>query len=354
MADVTNEIMTNDKTKILSGEFLNFYTPRRQRIRSFKVYFSPKQEGEGTPSPDNVRPISGWTGVEVNHCGKNLLETNINSYHHPSNVKTEPNDLIFTDGELSGTITSGQRDIGVFVYDNILPPGTYTLSFDYINGIGNYYWRPCIIGKPSLAWTTSYKIVPMAGNDSGHITTTFTAEEDFCINLSLNCFSNASKTAVNKIYNLQLELGSEATEYTPYKTNLSSENQPQYIVDWSSIGTIYGGYVDLVSGELVETWVCREMSTFSSITAPSSASAPWNHRFTLKNWITGANAQWDRRSDGTGGSIRVLCDCIESNTGLGKTNYTGDDTTANWYVYDDTISTVAEFKEKYTGHYAAY
>lgn len=76
MADVTNtndEIYETNETKILSGEFLNFYTPRRQRIRSCKVYFSPKQAGTGTPSPTNVRPISDWTGVEINHCGKNLF-----------------------------------------------------------------------------------------------------------------------------------------------------------------------------------------------------------------------------------------------------------------------------------------
>jgi len=71
MADV---IYTDDKTKILSGNPLNFYTPRSQRIRSLKVYFSPKQEGGGTPSPDNIRPITGWTGVEVGHCGKNLFD----------------------------------------------------------------------------------------------------------------------------------------------------------------------------------------------------------------------------------------------------------------------------------------
>lgn len=31
--------------------------------------FSPVQEGEGDPSPDNVRPISGWTGCEI-HSGE--------------------------------------------------------------------------------------------------------------------------------------------------------------------------------------------------------------------------------------------------------------------------------------------
>lgn len=34
---------------------------------------APVQSGSGDPSPDNVRPISGWTGVGLTRCGKNLL-----------------------------------------------------------------------------------------------------------------------------------------------------------------------------------------------------------------------------------------------------------------------------------------
>lgn len=37
--------------------------------------FSPIQEGTGDPSPDNVRPISGWDGCEILHTGKNLLDS---------------------------------------------------------------------------------------------------------------------------------------------------------------------------------------------------------------------------------------------------------------------------------------
>ena len=36
--------------------------------------FSPVQEGTGDPSPDNVRPISGWDGCEISKARKNLLK----------------------------------------------------------------------------------------------------------------------------------------------------------------------------------------------------------------------------------------------------------------------------------------
>lgn len=57
-----------------SGDIASFMTPAETNIKSLKVHFSPKQLGEGDPSPDNVREIVGWDGVEVNGCGRNLLQ----------------------------------------------------------------------------------------------------------------------------------------------------------------------------------------------------------------------------------------------------------------------------------------
>lgn len=42
-------------------------------IKSMQISLLPVQSGSGDPSPDNIRPISGWTGVDVTHTGENLL-----------------------------------------------------------------------------------------------------------------------------------------------------------------------------------------------------------------------------------------------------------------------------------------
>lgn len=34
-------------------------------IKSCVVHFTPVQAGSGDPSPDNVRMISGWTGINI-------------------------------------------------------------------------------------------------------------------------------------------------------------------------------------------------------------------------------------------------------------------------------------------------
>lgn len=56
------------KTATATGSVASFWSPKPAAIKSLKVYFEPKQAGEGDPSPDNVRPIEGWNGVEVTHC----------------------------------------------------------------------------------------------------------------------------------------------------------------------------------------------------------------------------------------------------------------------------------------------
>lgn len=41
------------------------------------IAVEPHQEGSGDPSPDNVRPITGWDEVKVTRCGKNLFDPNV-------------------------------------------------------------------------------------------------------------------------------------------------------------------------------------------------------------------------------------------------------------------------------------
>lgn len=199
-----------------TGPVASFHCPTNADIRSLKVHFSPKQEGTGDPSPENVRPIVGWDGISSKGSSKNLFDTSKVSCSHPStswNASTETEDMVFANGELSGTVQSGWRDVTVFSQNIPFAPGTYTLSFDYINGIKNYSWRPVVITATYSGWFTAYKSVPSATQDSGHIETTFTADKPFYVAICLNSFDYAATIAKNKVYNIQLELGSIATSF---------------------------------------------------------------------------------------------------------------------------------------------
>lgn len=94
-----------------------------------KVSWEPTQEGEGDPSPDNIRPIKGRDSVKVERCGENLL--NIEPFN-----KFTKNGITFEyvpDGgiHMSGTATV-MVDGPVFPFWH-LPPGKY-YGLDSIKG----------------------------------------------------------------------------------------------------------------------------------------------------------------------------------------------------------------------------
>lgn len=58
--------------KTLSGNPITWETSNTEYLFPV-VSFEPKQAGSGDPSPENVRPISGWNEVRVTRRGKNLV-----------------------------------------------------------------------------------------------------------------------------------------------------------------------------------------------------------------------------------------------------------------------------------------
>lgn len=56
-----------------TGNPATFSTNLIQPLQAFEIPFMPVQSGSGTPSPDNVRPISGWPGVTVTANGHTIL-----------------------------------------------------------------------------------------------------------------------------------------------------------------------------------------------------------------------------------------------------------------------------------------
>lgn len=49
------------------------HSPALAPIENMKIYFQPIQEGTGTPSPENIRAINGWTSINAYQSSTNLL-----------------------------------------------------------------------------------------------------------------------------------------------------------------------------------------------------------------------------------------------------------------------------------------
>jgi len=66
-------LLNTPHLETVSNNIATFNTDMNVSLKDCKIYFSPIQEGEGDPSPDNVRPIHGWDGITIYHTGKNFF-----------------------------------------------------------------------------------------------------------------------------------------------------------------------------------------------------------------------------------------------------------------------------------------
>lgn len=184
--------------------------------------WEPTQEGSGTPSPENIRPIKGRDSVTVTRCGKNLF----NPAWMPE--KTLNNGLTWTITS-DGTVTANGTANGTSYYNSdyfSLPAGTYTIS-------AMPYFRMSILNR-DVGHTT------VAAQQVGQ-PCTFTVETDIQ-NASL--FFTTSGILDNVSAKPQIEKGTTATTYAPYTGQTATLTLPS---------TIYGGTVDTVSSEGQET-----------------------------------------------------------------------------------------------------
>lgn len=64
--EITTVDAADPPSETYSGEIVTFEDPDGDKtIQSLTAQINPVQAGSGDPSPQNIRPISGWTGVEA-------------------------------------------------------------------------------------------------------------------------------------------------------------------------------------------------------------------------------------------------------------------------------------------------
>lgn len=182
-----------------------------------KVSWGPRQEGSGDPSPNNVRPISGYDSVAVNVRGKNLI-----TLEHTMRGEY---------GFVLGATSATEYKV------SLVNGATYTLSFDagftmqtYLYCVSESITSPNQLGRATTV------------SGSSKITFTVNLPTDFY----LLYLYNRATWIEQPFTQWQLELGSTPTAYEPYI--------PGTTVTLSLPETIYGGTVDAVTGAGSKTW----------------------------------------------------------------------------------------------------
>lgn len=228
---------------VASGSVASFVSASIQPV-SVLANIAPVQAGSGDPSPDNIRPITGWTGLNLCQSGQNL--SSLGTFSYP------------TDGTVA-TIATG------------LIPGTYTVSYhiDSVTTTGNGI-RPRF--QYTLDGETVYVFGTFATNGDSSFTCTIPTG---ATNIAVIAQHVPAVTAFS-ISDIMLNTGSDALAYTPY-------NHYSVIpVTWADAGTVYCGTLNVTQGLLTATHAymtgMRFVGTWPVLRfepSPAMASGSW-------------------------------------------------------------------------------
>ena len=320
-----------------SGDIASFMTPAETNITSLKVHFSPKQLGEGDPSPENVREIEGWDGVEVAKSSVNLLDQSYITKASKWVLSSDDNNTVFRGVPVYKGIVanfyqkfkSGYPFTGTPFKENV----QYNISV-WLKTVSGNSLQGLKFGFKYTDGTTSLGGIFTANDTWKRQTVTSKANKTVS---GIYCSYNSS----GEIYLCGLavcekELDDISVIYPSSVNDIS--------IDWSNdIGTVYGGYVDLISGELVQDmaygqvtseWLSSRESGYigytSSITALDGASGVW-----VRNAFN--STARERKS----GGIKANC-----NTFKVLMNSTGVSSSQNrtaFAVDSESITSVADF-----------
>lgn len=216
----------------------------------------PKQAGSGTPSPDNVRPISGYTAVKVDVAGKNLVRTeNVAT----SNISVTKN----INGSVTATgYSNGTTRLPRFGFAS-LKAGTYILS-GISGGSNNTYGL-------RITDTNNQYILDLYDGEQE-----FTLLEDTLIYL-LGRFSANQTAAFNVTFYPMIRLATESAEYEPYKGNTYTTPLGQTVYGGqlnvlTGLLTITNGYIASYNGEtLPSTWI-SDRDEYAPNTSPTTGA----------------------------------------------------------------------------------
>lgn len=194
-----------------------------------KVYVSPVQSGTGTPAPDNVRPISGFTGSTLKHVGKNLVNDKDFTNGLPATIIGSDIETITASTRYACVgVKSPKTNITISCQTSDTSKVASILFYGYVNGKLSSY--------QSISAINSSRTIDVSAYDYIRIT------------IGSESASVLVPTDLTDYGYLQAEVGSSATEYAQY---IEREIAP---ISWEAeAGTIYAGYKDLKTGKVFAT-----------------------------------------------------------------------------------------------------
>ena len=210
------------------------------------VTLEPKQAGTGDPSPENVRPISGYDSVKVNVRGKNVFDSAVVLLGNEKGINLSFNaeTQTFT---MDGTATLSSSSYFMSYLENLIPTSeSMTVTVVKVGGsitIPDEQIALVYFGKGDEYGQSQNSLlnVTLAG---GARTATNINDKKY---LTRFWFYLTDGIVCDELkFKIQVEYGNTPTPYEPYQPGTTATlNLPE---------TIYGGTVDAVTGVGSKTW----------------------------------------------------------------------------------------------------
>lgn len=282
------------------------------------VNITPKQSGTGTPSPDNVRPISGAPRVRLYVGAKNLLKfRNI--------TEQTVNGVTFTVND-DGTVTANGTASG----GNAIFYPTYNTGneeFHLPSGTYKYSGAPTTDGVSMLCYTRERvgggSIAAHTDNGSG---VTINVAEGNILNTFI-CVVNDGVTVDNVVFKPMVRLASDTdAEYAPAVGSITNVSLEQ---------TVYGAQAEIIGGGLTLTKVAVDLGTLS-----------WGYNATLGVFNVESPANSPSVNDSA--NQRAICEQYENKTGVAVASMTDGSFIMNSSKFSSTRKVIAIKDSRYT------
>lgn len=206
-----------------------------------KAKWEPAQEGSGTPSPENIRPISGRDAVKVERCGENLLPFGERIENIYKQQLMTSDDLLLLSKACAGqklTLTFSIETKNIVFDDDVEDEWRKRIGFECHGTLADgteVYTLQCWFDDANDELTKN-----------GKKTKTLTVTMPKLASGSITFYAQNIKSGSFVAYDFGIYAGTTApTTYTPYIGQTNTLTLPE---------TVYGGEVDAVSGEGQETW----------------------------------------------------------------------------------------------------
>lgn len=300
-------------TKSLSGELIDIDDSAIRVPISLKSAIMPVQSGSGDPSPDNVRPISGWDTVSVQRTGKNLVDI--------PDIENTAGNIIRVQAQAAFDAVPYKANTQYTISADIEMTDTdalFGIEVKYSDGTSKYYWL-CSKG------TQTSKSVTI-GTEGTIETVKFSYD----------------KSRTTTVRNVQLEEGAVATQFEPYQGVTLSADLPE---------SVYGGSLDWTTGVLTVTHVGKAVRAADISYKYGSSMSGWQ----TSTFVTKADASL------AAGRLTSLCSHFKNTM---DTAYTAGSArhgifsdhptmTTKYFAWGESDATVAEFQNWLEEQYAA-